>query len=85
MKLKEINVTGNSHDFYIFISQIIFNLGLIYAVDFFLFKYHIIRVFPIIVIILSLEYLNKVLYDNNYYDILIYENYFYNHMEGKLK
>lgn len=83
MKIKEIDVTGNSHDFYIFISQIIFNLGLTYAVDFFLFKYHIIRVFPIIVIVLSLEYLNKVLYDNNYYDILIYENYFYNHMGGE--
>lgn len=76
--LKEIDVTGNSHDFFIFISQVIFNIGLTYAVDFILFKYHMIRLFPIVVIVLSLEYLNRVLYDNKYYDMYIYKNYFYN-------
>lgn len=75
--MKEINVTGNSYDFSKFIRYMLISLFITYGINFIVFSNHVINLLPMIVIPLSLEFLNEVLYDNHYYDIYLYDNYFY--------
>ena len=80
--LKEIDITGNSYEFFNFIKHMIFNVFLSYCFNFISVSNNIINLLPIIVIPLSLEFLNEVLYDNHYYDMYIYKNYFYKDIKG---
>jgi len=80
--MKEVNVTENAYEFYYFIKQVLFSLFFMYGVDLILYRKSIIMLLPVIIYSSCLVYLNWFLYDNHYYDIYLYKNYFYNDIIG---